>query len=203
MRKVLPRDEVRIDVKQIPARLERFNNRGMNNKTIADFHKLTKFLESAAEKQPVAVIKRIYRFVDKLMEDNVYEFSACAKGCAHCCKVPVSVTNFEAAYIEWETRKTQKSPMKIPYGPYEKRVDVDYCPLLDQETATCTAYHARPLNCRSFASMDHWKECEDSGNSHQIHTWQSSEMIKIIRRFLNNITKDGFDDSVPDIRDWF
>lgn len=197
---------MRINVKEIPVRnYEAYSKNTISNETVERFYRLQDFLRTAAEKRPEVVVKRIYAFLDHYMEKNVIPYSACAKGCAHCCKVPVTLTRLEAAFIEWDNRKNRKAPkLTVPEGLFMPREAAEsYCPHLDTKTATCKTYASRPFSCRVFASMDHWSECVDPNNGHQIYNDRSNEMLKILRRYLDEIDEKNGGRGLPDIRDFF
>ncbi|MEH3397219.1 YkgJ family cysteine cluster protein [Enterobacter cloacae] len=133
---------------------------------------------------------------DEILEmENVKEYSICQNGCAHCCKIPVSVTTMEANLIKEHTEKELRT---YPHKSKEK-IKYEYCPFLDQKNANCTIYPVRPLHCRCFHTFDHYKYCEDLNTPHLILKVESDERL----RWLHDILLKGSDYYYADIRDWF
>ncbi|WP_213956792.1 MULTISPECIES: YkgJ family cysteine cluster protein [unclassified Variovorax] len=92
--------------------------------------------------------------------------SACRKGCAHCCHIPVTITGSEAKLIARASGRGVRTP---PRGVrVQDLVDAEStsaatrqlqqwpagvaCPFLSD--AMCSVYAARPLACRVLFNMD-------------------------------------------------
>jgi Fe-S-cluster containining protein len=87
----------------------------------------------------------------------------CFKGCSSCCYHPVNISIFEGILIHrWLVRhhkwtpalqKKLKETADRQYGTtYEVwLLSLIPCPLLDKQT--CTAYEARPFNCRVYYAV--------------------------------------------------
>lgn len=210
MRKVAKKDEIPVrflEESAIQKRLSQFDSRKTKKKTLIKMKKLFVWLESQEGRKidATVLIKRIYNDIDYFMESEIYANTVCAKGCAHCCKVPVQVSLLEAHYIARKTKIPLHRPSKNRYEILEG-VDT-YCPLLDQKSATCKAYQYRPLACRIFATIDHWKHCEDVHEHHYIHCFESQEGFKNIHNMMimssQNFAKKNNLAAIADIRDWF
>jgi Fe-S-cluster containining protein len=91
---------------------------------------------------------------------------ACAPGCAHCCRLKVTLTPLEALSLLAELRKAGpetlsrlkrkvKEADKLTRGKTaEERLRLALpCPLLD-DAERCVAYGARPLSCAGTNSFD-------------------------------------------------
>lgn len=154
---------------------------------------------------PETFMKKVFEFVDFYMGREIYKFTECSKGCAYCCRLPVSTSALEAYYLYGVTsnRDDIEFVNLEPSSPRTDNSDHEYCPFLNQQTGTCTVYERRPLNCRTFASLDGWKECIDPFNEHKMHAWSSNEMLKVIRQNINMISQQNGKVVDADIRDWF
>jgi len=115
----------------------------------------------------VAVIT-FHRRVDEIVEASVRGHAVkvdCARGCSHCCSLPVHVAPHEAfALAAWLRRHfdaarlagviarlTENAERTRALGTEgRKRANVR-CALLGEDGA-CTAYEARPAQCRRFHS---------------------------------------------------
>lgn len=86
----------------------------------------------------------------------------CRRGCAHCCHIPVVVTQREALRIEaYSGRKAER----LPNANEEPQVGLDRmrdnmgryngvaCPFLG-DADECTVYPVRPIACRTYHSLN-------------------------------------------------
>ncbi|MCU1788567.1 YkgJ family cysteine cluster protein [Pectobacterium polaris] len=123
-------------------------------------------------------------------QDGVPKHAVCQNGCAHCCKIPVSVTALEAKLIKSVINNSPKNKNSIKNN---------YCPFLDQGKANCSIYKVRPLHCRNFHSLDHYKYCYQFNTPHLIFTTASSERLTD----LESVLIEASNGIIKDIRDWF
>ncbi len=198
-----------IEPDTVHKRLKSFEGRDIQNKTILKVGKLIPWLENLGNTKTNVNIKplmnRIYNDIDYFMKEEIYPHTVCVKGCAHCCTVPVQVSLIEASYIAQQTshklQRSVKSRYKMP------PLVTSYCPLLDQETGTCSAYEYRPLACRLFATFDSWSFCEKNDQKHYIHCFESQPIFKVVHNFLLIQSQHSADAeslaAVAEIRDWF
>jgi Fe-S-cluster containining protein len=85
---------------------------------------------------------------------------ACARGCAHCCTQPVSLSAAEAFYVAAQLRARPDAAAAVAgyveamrgLSQPERIARRAFCPLL--EDAACSIYAARPLACHAFISVD-------------------------------------------------
>jgi len=133
--------------------------------------------------------------VDKITDvTRVREYAVCQKGCAYCCSIPVAVTRVEAEYIKNYIDENEVKLSNVDYS-----LDNKYCPFLCLDTATCSIYEARPLNCRTFFSLDHYDYCKDNDSMHLIVSAKSNEQIKAVLGALSIASHH----EVLDIRECF
>lgn len=105
-------------------------------------------------------LRKLYKFTDAIYS-QYSDKSVCQKGCAHCCKIPVAMTDIEALYIERNT--DHKIELTENIDKFE------YCSFLDLENGVCTIYEFRPLSCRTYLTFDNPSYCEEGSTKH-IHT---------------------------------
>lgn len=108
----------------------------------------------------------------------------CSKGCASCCYHPVTISIFEGILIyrwlfannQWTLKlKTRlKEVSEQQYGTsYEVwLLSLMPCPLLNEKNE-CSAYKARPLNCRTYYA---------TSDPHYCHPHRLGEQTRIIKR---------------------
>lgn len=191
---------------QIDKRLNDFNRSDVPQEVVDRFLRLHSSLKKAGGSDPLVLIRKLYNFVDYYMERVVNRHTACSKGCGYCCRVPLSVSSLEAAYVDFKTKKNKRIATLVPdknriWIPRDS-VD-DYCPLFDDETASCSQYEVRPLHCRVFASIDSWENCVSSETPHMIYGLDSNRMLQIIGEYLDQLNYGNGYSGYPDIRDWF
>lgn len=128
-------------------------------------------------------------------EMGISKFSVCQSGCAYCCKIPVDVSQVEAELISKHVKKSNNSfsNLRKVHNKYS------YCPFLDQENAICSIYTVRPLACRCFYTMDHYKYCKSTNIEHLIVSVGSNSKWLEIKKMLLSLSSQNY----ADIREWF
>lgn len=154
------------------------------------------FIKGLTESDPLDRTYNLLMAADEIGEEmNVKNYAVCQKGCAYCCKIPVEITSIEAALISRETSKIINS-----YSTIKKlKKNYSYCPFLDKSNASCTIYSVRPLACRSFYSIDHYKYCKNADVDHLIITMDSNSKWLEIQKILLELSHQ----KMADIREWF
>lgn len=204
MRKVKPEDEIPIvDLSLEAIENRRVNGKPVSDKTIKRFMALDRYVQIKQDKNEAVTIAdfmpRLFKIADMLNTELSGGRHVCRKGCAWCCKVPVTVTAVEAAYIH----SVYGVPMNTLSTPPRVRLKVDdYCPLLDQETGTCSVYEARPLACRSFFTYDDPKYCVDPTTDHLISSANSHNTLKHLVAMLYALSENSPYVPQADVRDW-
>lgn len=146
-------------------------------------------------KNPNDITQAILDLSDEFRnQDGVSKHTVCQNGCAHCCKIPVSVTALEAKLIGSIINQPLKNPNTI-----KNSTGNSYCPFLDKKKASCSIYKVRPLHCRNFHSLDHYNYCAQLNTTHLIFTTASSSRLKTLESILIKNSKG----IIADIRDWF
>lgn len=97
--------------------------------------------------------KRVYwlQKAAQALADIYSPHAACSAGCAHCCHIPVKITQAEAIYLG---RVLGRAPMPTGALPPEP-VILGYespCPFLVDNQ--CSVYEHRPAVCRSHLNLD-------------------------------------------------
>lgn len=94
--------------------------------------------------------------------------SACRKGCSHCCRIRLVITEHEANALQRATGRAKHQPARpitmdamsprLPDAQEEAASIAKYtgvpCPFLDETSGECTAYEARPFMCRLHMNLD-------------------------------------------------
>ncbi len=147
-------------------------------------------------KRAILKLKDIYKYLEDY-GDFVKTFSVCSKGCSHCCKIDVTITELEAKLIEEETHRKRKPRQLIASTGHTSP-----CPFLG-DGGECTIYEVRPFHCRTFHTLDDPKYCE-TGEDHKIYgsfngiyTVTIYEKLNQMRQHLNG------KGAIMDIRDFF
>jgi len=105
-------------------------------------------------------MEAIYEFIHK--------FTACKKGCNHCCHYEIAITDLEIEYI-----KSKVKTKKIKPSPFGQA-----CPFLKK--GICSIYEYRPFICRrhlSIADTANWCEL-DVCNEYEFPLINLSEIDK-------------------------
>jgi|GEM_PF-1356775 len=96
----------------------------------------------------------LYRYLDRY-EEFVSTFTTCAKGCAYCCHMDVSITRLEAEYIAVKAN--------IPFladHPATNGHSGHACTFLNNQLQ-CSIYPYRPFICRAYHSVSNPALCAD------------------------------------------
>lgn len=204
MRKVDPKNEIPVTMLSDEAIEKRIKECDKDlspklTKKVRAIHTwLTNGAKHSLEVDVNELVKRVYKVTDEIVAETGKQ-AVCRKGCAHCCKVPVGVTALEAAYLHSRTG-IEINPLNEVVSISPK--DIDYCPLLDQETATCSVYQYRPLHCRAFLTIDDPKYCEESNQEHYLFSVESSQALKFLRSVLEDLSRTTEYAEWADIRAW-
>ncbi|SEI73871.1 Putative zinc-or iron-chelating domain-containing protein [Deinococcus reticulitermitis] len=100
----------------------------------------------------------------------------CGAGCHFCCDMPIRVSLAEARItaealtlpqaraFEVHARAVQRNARTSPDEETfvaRHRIEISFCPLLDRQTGSCTAYAVRPTRCRdTFSALPaHYCAC--------------------------------------------
>jgi len=104
--------------------------------------------------------RKVYAVIDAIA-DHRAPFVACREGCAHCCKMEVSISAAEARVISAATGRPLKRVLDRVTQGHGKYVGVA-CPFLATDH-TCSIYTVRPMVCRkhaSFFNTSRWCEAD-------------------------------------------
>lgn len=110
------------------------------------------------DKEYLSGIYSFLKAVDEINETEVdFERASCKKGCAHCCRINVDISEDEAILLR-EFCTDEKVDIDEEYLENQKNILSDErafseykdCVFLDKETQACKVYEARPVACRKY-----------------------------------------------------
>ncbi|MDX2054051.1 MAG: YkgJ family cysteine cluster protein [Polyangiaceae bacterium] len=98
---------------------------------------------------------------------NAHGVPECHKGCSYCCHMKTEVLASEAILIAWYLKESLPDSQFLRMREKVAQAALRFrglrateratarlpCPLLHEESGTCTVYDERPLTCRSYASL--------------------------------------------------
>ncbi|PLY08422.1 MAG: hypothetical protein C0625_02205 [Arcobacter sp.] len=137
-------------------------------------------------------IKKLYDY-SNVLYSQYHDKAVCQKGCAHCCKIQVDVSEIEVEYIEKNTDYKRSMTNNINTN--------DYCALLDLDTGLCSIYDYRPLSCRAFLTFDNPSYCEEKNSSHTVTTLIKNPKLYQMYQLLLLTTNTN--QELRDIRNYF
>ncbi|MGR5347163.1 YkgJ family cysteine cluster protein [Vibrio mediterranei] len=145
----------------------------------------------------VEMFQRFYSLLDIYTSHELAPFSCCARGCGQCCHVPVSVSLPEAMYLSHHLNR------ELNLHPTQKHHEYDGtpCPFLGEDGA-CSVYEARPIACRLFYAVDHYKYCYER-KPHRILTMASQPNLFRLQKWLSEVSDGTYAAGGYDIREWF
>lgn len=85
------------------------------------------------------------------LSDAYGPHAACKSGCAHCCHIPVKITQAEAIHIGRKVGRTPLPASRLPPEPQIQGYESP-CPFLVDNA--CSIYAHRPAVCRSHLNLD-------------------------------------------------
>lgn len=150
--------------------------------------------------RPVVKLKEVLNTADQIF-DHAGKFAACARGCGHCCYVPVPITEFEARYI---ADNLNIKPVEVSQSKRHSLKEFSGntpCPFL--KNGECSIYEFRPLTCRMHMNFD-------ADNYWCLHeNWQKPEAeiprptIQPLIDAYHQLMSAAKQQTVVDIRDFF
>ncbi len=133
-------------------------------------------------------LELLYSEMEEIYE-FIHKFTACKKGCNHCCHYEIAITDLEIEYI-----KSKVKTKKIKPSPFEQA-----CPFLKK--GICSIYEYRPFICRrhlSIADTANWCKL-DVCNEYEFPLINLSEIDKSYAYLIGGQATD----SLVDIRQAF
>jgi Fe-S-cluster containining protein len=146
-----------------PAAVERAERKAASVAPDRSAHKLIKAAQQASNaSQRIVWLHRAATSWAKPLE----AVSACRKGCAHCCNIPVTISSIEAELIGRHVGTKPAKPARVVrLQDYEDlseavpalqdtstRSEPSPCPFLDN--SVCSIYEIRPMACRLLVNLD-------------------------------------------------
>ena len=145
---------------------------------------------------PLSRLRWIYRYLN-VYNRFVATFAVCQRGCSHCCSIDVHMTELEAMYIS-QANGVGYSRKAIATGGHTSP-----CPFLGAN-GECTIYDSRPLNCRTFHTLDDPKYCATPDVDHVVYGVASRGYgSRILAELAWAVTENNQAGQKKDIRDFF
>lgn len=179
------------------------------------------FREARDERGVDAAVIKLHRKVDEVIDATIRGHSvkvACARGCSYCCSLEVQVQPYEAFTLAAWLRKhfsadrlaatiarlrDNAARTRAMGKAARKRTNIP-CALLGDDGA-CTAYEARPAQCRRFHSLDlavckaSYANPADDDISAPLHAAVAHNAAVIITQGRHAARDAGLDDSSVDM----
>lgn len=156
-------------------------NQAMEELSISDrilieeeIERWVKEIKTDIKVNPIGMILGIYEYIDEAVQkEKIAERSTCKRGCSFCCKMNVTISEYEAIAIgdycrkngigidkAYLSRQLAYPPLEIPCSP------VSACVFL--KAGECSIYKVRPLACRLYNSVDDPAYCDVEKNSNHV-----------------------------------
>ncbi|CAH7415919.1 hypothetical protein VCHA53O466_50314 [Vibrio chagasii] len=204
VRNVKPKDEIpsrMLTDSAIESRVNGFKGKPVSEK---GSHQLRSALSTFANGVvDIDKVEKFYRHVDAYVRSDISPMVVCAKGCNQCCHVkPIDTSFMEAWYIsvkvgiELKPELTNKARVKSAHS-------VEPCMFL--KNGACSIYKFRPLACRLFFTVDHWKYCYEEV-AHQVVTIMTQENLARAHATMLEHQQEGYDQLEGrgrHLADWF
>lgn len=101
---------------------------------------------------PLVRLEKLYNFMDELYS-FVARYTACTRGCSHCCHIEIEISAIEAEHIE-KSLGIKRNPNLVKSSHFGTP-----CPFL--KNGSCSIYRHRPFVCRRHVALfDNPKWCE-------------------------------------------
>jgi Fe-S-cluster containining protein len=139
-----------------------------------------------------------YRKIITLIEQGLGQFDGfgCSAGCAHCCHIPVVITELEAIEIGGKIGRVPD----LTKGKHGSAINDNYnrVPCVFLQSGICSIYDARPATCRTYLSVAR------DGRLCEANLWHGTPMMAVdgssVRSVLEEINSTS---RRADIRDYF
>ena len=128
---------------------------------------------------------RLRKVVD-IMSSKVAPATACSKGCGHCCKMAVTI-------LQWEANQIADATGLTPVVPKVSLNDAEYdtakyrgvpCPFLVDNS--CSIYEHRPLACRAHVNVSKYPElCDNITHPNQTVPQLNSDSLWMAQATIN------------------
>lgn len=143
-------------------------------------------------------LKRVL-FIAHQWSESLQKFSACKKGCSHCCHISVTISREEAQLLSHASGRPLSRPAEtFPLTAYPSGLPHlgTPCPFLEE--GRCSVYASRPLVCRTLVNMDDSELlCELVEGAAVPVPYADASPLQLA--YLKTVRVDEW----ADIRDWF
>ena len=164
------------------------------------FHYKNSYEQMKSAKGPVNSAMQLHQFIDRQMASLLSlqptQQITCKKGCSHCCRIHVDITDDEGQLLAVVAQKQEihidrdklKRQSEYNHDNWLEQPYSDWsCVFLDSATGTCKVYEHRPMNCRKHLVTSHPDLCDPRKKKQLVTMSVQHDIEAILSGVLNTV----------------